>query len=297
MRNILRKNKREIIKENGAVSTLVLFTVLVFVAILSGSFMIVTSLQKSQLQSDLRIQDIYRKDVNNADEIYEKLLYEKMYIRDQLLIWLDGTYNTRNGNNPDSSKWEDLSGNGNDLNLVNIKANEDNSFSAIDQTSKAYIDINIEGSFTAEIVFKENANDISYLWDLVISDEEKFYLWNYPDGTTYSYRYQNNSEWNVNDDITNSVIELGKKSSISITFDNTTKKSNIYYNGNYIKTVTMDLYEGGFFNRIILMNSKDNERALINGNVYSFRLYNKVLQQDEILYNYEWDQENYIEVS
>ena len=60
--------------EKGAVTTLVLVTVLVFAAILSGIYITVAALQKSQLKSDLRIQEIYQADVDNIDEIYDELI-------------------------------------------------------------------------------------------------------------------------------------------------------------------------------------------------------------------------------
>ena len=71
---IILNYKQYIKKEKGAISTLVLFTVLLFAAILMGSYLVVTGLQKSQLKSDIRIQDIYLKQINNIDEIYEQKL-------------------------------------------------------------------------------------------------------------------------------------------------------------------------------------------------------------------------------
>ena len=83
----MRKNlgKKEIKKENGAISTLVLFTVLLFVVILMGTYLVVTSLEKSQLKSDIRIQEVYGQDVNQVEEIYNEILakypkYDEPYI-------------------------------------------------------------------------------------------------------------------------------------------------------------------------------------------------------------------------
>ena len=56
-------------KQNGAVSTIVLFTVLMFIIILSSIYMIISSAQKSQLKSDLRIQDVYEKEINDVREL------------------------------------------------------------------------------------------------------------------------------------------------------------------------------------------------------------------------------------
>ncbi len=67
------QNKKKLVKqEKGAISTLVLFTVLVFLAILMGSYLITTTLLKSQLKSNMRIAQIYGEDVDNVDEIYNE---------------------------------------------------------------------------------------------------------------------------------------------------------------------------------------------------------------------------------
>lgn len=67
--------KRYIIKEEkGAISTLVLFTILMFIVILMGTYLVITTMQKSQLKSDLRIQEIYGEQVNRVDEIYEEIV-------------------------------------------------------------------------------------------------------------------------------------------------------------------------------------------------------------------------------
>lgn len=69
------KKVRNIIKsENGAVSALVLFTVLMFVVILLGVYFTITTIQKGQIKSDMRIQQVYGQDVNNVDYIYNKLV-------------------------------------------------------------------------------------------------------------------------------------------------------------------------------------------------------------------------------
>ena len=70
----MKKNIGKINGERAAVSVLVLITVLTFVFVLLGAFLVVTTLRKSQLNSDIRIQDIYQKGVNNVNEIYQNEL-------------------------------------------------------------------------------------------------------------------------------------------------------------------------------------------------------------------------------
>lgn len=61
-------------EERAAASALVLFTVLMFVLILMGTYIGITTVQKAQLKSDLRIQAIYKEEVNQADTIYNELV-------------------------------------------------------------------------------------------------------------------------------------------------------------------------------------------------------------------------------
>ena len=53
------KNVRK--SQRGAVSVLVLFTLLMFVVILMGTYVLVTVNARSQLNSDTRIQELVRK--------------------------------------------------------------------------------------------------------------------------------------------------------------------------------------------------------------------------------------------
>ena len=61
-------------KEKGAISTLVLFTVIMFVTILMGVYFSITTKQKSQIKSDMRIKDIYGQDVERVDELYNEIV-------------------------------------------------------------------------------------------------------------------------------------------------------------------------------------------------------------------------------
>lgn len=69
MKYILKNIKQE----NGAVATLVLFTILMFVVILMGVYLTISTMQKSQLKSDMRIRQIYQDDINRASEIYNNI--------------------------------------------------------------------------------------------------------------------------------------------------------------------------------------------------------------------------------
>ena len=57
--------KNQTKQEKGAISALVLFTVLMFVTILMSVFITVGIRQKSGLKSNLRVAEVYGEDVDN----------------------------------------------------------------------------------------------------------------------------------------------------------------------------------------------------------------------------------------
>ena len=69
------KKTREYSKNNkGAISTVVLVTTLFMLTLLSTAYMVITTLRKSQLKSDIATKEVYEKDFNNIDEIEEAVL-------------------------------------------------------------------------------------------------------------------------------------------------------------------------------------------------------------------------------
>lgn len=58
------------------------------------------------------------KEIKWLEELSVKKI-EKGYVKEGLILYYDGIKNTRNGNNPNATMWEDLSGNNNDGNFIN----------------------------------------------------------------------------------------------------------------------------------------------------------------------------------
>ena len=84
----MKKIKNIIKNENGAVSALVLFTILMFIVILMGVYLTVTARQKAQIKSDMRIEQVYRKDVNNIDNVYDEIISKSKTVEEMK----DGDY-------------------------------------------------------------------------------------------------------------------------------------------------------------------------------------------------------------
>ncbi len=58
------------IEEKGAIAILVVVTILMFIMILMGTYMAIVNLKKSQLESDIRIQQLYGGDGKGPDTAY-----------------------------------------------------------------------------------------------------------------------------------------------------------------------------------------------------------------------------------
>ena len=69
----MKKIKKCIKSDKGAVTTVVLLTVIFFLTILSTAYMVTATLRKSQLKSDIAAKEVYEKDFNNIDEISNSL--------------------------------------------------------------------------------------------------------------------------------------------------------------------------------------------------------------------------------
>ena len=70
MKNNRKILKREIKEEKGAIATFVVVTIFFFVIILMGAYLSTMNLKKSQLHSDIRIQQVYGEDAERVNQVY-----------------------------------------------------------------------------------------------------------------------------------------------------------------------------------------------------------------------------------
>ena len=75
--------KRIIKKENGAITAIVLITVLFFVTILSTAYALISAQRRAQMQSEITVKDVYEKDLNSAQEIYNTLAIQENIVEEQ----------------------------------------------------------------------------------------------------------------------------------------------------------------------------------------------------------------------
>ena len=70
----MRKVNFNIKSESASSSVMVLITVLTFLSILTGVYVIVMNRAQNQIRSDMKIQEIYKNEVDRADEIYDEII-------------------------------------------------------------------------------------------------------------------------------------------------------------------------------------------------------------------------------
>ena len=73
-RNVRKTNWKS---DRGSISIISIVTILSFVVILMAIFSLIMVLQQSQLESDIRIKEIYGADVNRIEEVYQYVLAQQ----------------------------------------------------------------------------------------------------------------------------------------------------------------------------------------------------------------------------
>ena len=69
----MKKIEDYLTSNKGSITTVVLVTVIFFLTILSTAYMVIATLRKSQLKSEITAKEIYERDLKNIDEITEYL--------------------------------------------------------------------------------------------------------------------------------------------------------------------------------------------------------------------------------
>ena len=64
-------------KQNGAISVIVLVTMLLMIAILSGTYMINANVRKAQIKSQIQLRDEYAATLEEKNDIYNDIYIER----------------------------------------------------------------------------------------------------------------------------------------------------------------------------------------------------------------------------
>ena len=229
------------------------------------------------------------------------------YVKENLVLQYDGINNTGNGHSNTATVWKDLSKSGNDVTL-----NTDNSFNenscVFPKTINSGLSLanplkaGINNGFTIECVAKSNTTNTSETEDFKLYD----WFWNIRDDATeenymqFIRRYTGEYSIGITTDSTQRLWDLIPQDGVVISqlvVNNSTMCN--YYNG---VLTSQENCSSEILNNMANINILDlgagkwsagGEDIYLNGNIYSFRVYNRALTKNEIKQNYKIDKIRY----
>ncbi len=210
------------------------------------------------------------------------------YIKEGLVLYLDGINNTGKGHDNTTNVWKDLSGNSNDATLQNYDSPTWDSKSLLFNGVNQYAQIltpsnNIpigESPYTIEVVFKSNNLNVSNgLFNIGV-----FYVQTKGNAFRTSGKGLDNYYWS-NDLIVQCNLQE-KRIYNGLTL-NSGNKRKIYLNSELQKedvaTVNTEL------GNVTVGLTYPPLKEYLNGNIYAVRVYNRGLTESEIKHNFEID--------
>lgn len=273
-------------------------------------------------------QGKYMVQLVNGDVISEEreVIAVEGYVKDGLQLYYDGIRNTRSGNNPTATSWEDLSGNNNDGVFYNMNTNpntvtptttgyyspEENGYVFLHNDSyvmsKNNIGITGDAKFTIEAVTTpwEEGKNPNYTAYSAITP-----VWwgtsNTTVGSAAVFSYNRSSKKISCSFINNGTSSngnydlIGKTSYMSFRKTKTgeittgvTDIGKISYNGQNLANT----YTGAATFTTNLLDAKvqvgrswqyNNQNRTVYGSIQAVRIYNRVLTDEEVQQNYEID--------
>ena len=232
-------------------------------------------------------------EINADGEVY------KYYNTDGLLLLLDGINNTRNGHSTTTTTWEDLSGNNNDFTKLDSALNaiwSNNSF--VGDTKNRTMVLN------KAILKNSNECTVEVCYDI---PKLRDYYW------VFQNRQNSNSKGNgfqfpVSStgraiDIYNSkgehnslsyITDLNKKTmAFALDANNVTFSDNgQFYNEDIEEGIINSVMQRDFYS-IGSAYPWSGTNYSFKGNIYSIRVYNRKLSEDELKNNYEIDRSRF----
>ncbi len=235
------------------------------------------------ISNNMSVISVYAEDnAGNYTVKYLDLLgITDSYTTDKIILHYDGMKNTRNGNNLNTSVWEDLSGNNTDLSLQNFNQNPWKVYGLVFDGENDFLNditLNNMSNLTFQFVLKYRPTD-KYMNIFEKATDENPMLW-----IDKSSKLEFCKEYNLGN-----IIKDYSDRYIAVTVTVDKEKSNMYVN---LEKIAHDFGGVSDLNgRYQLFNR--NSAQTFNGEVLSIRAYNKVLTQEEIKHNYEIDKNRF----
>lgn len=221
---------------------------------------------------------------------------ELNYVKEGLVLHLDGINNTGNGHSNTTTMWKDLSGNGNDGKLNNFD-NTDNSgwfengisFDGInDVIEVAESDTISPKEQTIEIILQKDGDSNTTDGRQIFFVKWKGYTMEINKNNTISYGRNSGYLTYLT---SNKTINLSEKYSIVAKHENNI--SRLYINNIFEKEQNVQPIAYSMMKTITIGNYAGNGGQYLNGKIYSIRMYNRALTDSEMEHNYEIDKERF----
>ncbi len=223
---------------------------------------------------------------------------EKTYVKNGLILHLDGINNTGSGHSNTSTIWKDLSGNNNNGTVTGATwGNTGLSFDGIDDWVPIK-ELNYN-QFTLEAVF-EPKDVLNYEYQYIICNLEVGgygIALNTGNKNLFGISYNTNI---VDYELLLSQNDINLNVKNTLTYTNDGKEHKLYLNGNLINSKVDENRVLGFPNDNTIMALGTNPSGStnvglesFNGTIYSARMYNRVLTEQEVKNNYEIDKSRF----
>ncbi len=232
--------------------------------------------------------------VNNQNKYKNKKAYA--YVKNGLQLYYDGEYNQNYKHNSSANIWADLSGNGNDCILhSNHTFSEDTKSLNCIKESKTYSVsknniFNVRpDNFTVEYNAKFNSEEDGWVWSIRNT-------WGWEGAQSGQYeKYQFTGLFDINQTNYSEIkydLKHSKIFSRVTSYGNKGQNIRSYENGNLIKTDTMGECEVEN-KKLQIAGTNWNDDVSLNGSIYTMRVYNRVLTEEEIQINYKIDKSRF----
>ena len=253
--------------------------------------------------------NITQKKTASGNVLYvESKKVNSEYIKDGLVLHYDGINNTGNGHSNSAMVWKDLSGNRNDgtiKNIATILANDSGwgenylSLDGVDDYVSAYTET--DGDYTIEFIAKDvqAVNSAKYGSAFMIntwtSSISKPSLQLFIDGrnAASTTRKQYRVRWTKVEDESETEISFYETlDDGAFTISNGNNSLKTYFNGKKKdENLNQSYYERSKIENMNIEIGRwyRSSTYSIKEKIYSFRIYNRVLTDEEVVHNYEID--------
>ena len=277
--------KKWVKNEQGSMAVYAIGLTLTFIIILLAIFTLTSSVRKNQLQTELKIKEVYEQGLTSSGTQEEPQGTE--YVTNGLILHYDGINNTGNGHSTTTTTWKDLSGNGND-GIITGGSWQNNSikFTSSSKTNGVKTNKNFPLNFSGQtfsIAFRfSSLSGVEALFGARETKTDGFMLFNY------------NSDISLDTKGNSTRVSIGNKLQANVDYNMT-----FVFNGTNVKVYRYGVLDktvsitNATLNNLPLTIFTAGERTNTLGDIYNVKVYDRALTDAEVIQNYQIDKNTY----